>query len=366
MRPIALLLLCPALAAAQATPPAADPADSALVAARRAAEAAGRRTTRLFADQTPLSFTLTADFTTVFKDRDTLSTKRYPATLTVADSAGAPKTIPLEIAPRGHWRLKATNCPFPPIKLNLEDGTARGTPFQGQGGIKLGTHCRPGNREYEEYVLREHLVYRTYNLLTDVSLRTRLARVIYVWEKTSSPRADTAWALLIEDEDDAARRALGRIAELRRARFDDIDRAQMGLIGVFHYFTGNTDWSLYALHNLRLIQTVGHQLVPMAYDFDFSGIVDTRYATTDPTLPIKKVTERIYLGPCFSAAELETLLVRFREQRPAIEALYAGQQGLDAGYTRWVRSYIAEFYSSVGNERGVKRALIDSCVQESR
>ena len=365
MRPLVLLLLCPALVAAQATSAGIDPPDSTLAAARRAAEAAGRRTTRLFGDQTPLTFTLTADFTTVFKDRDTLSTKRYPATLTVADSTGAPKTFPLEIAPRGHWRLKATNCPFPPIKMNLEDGTARGTPFQGQGGIKLGTHCRPGNREYEEYVLREHLVYRTYNLLTDVSLRTRLARVIYVWEKTAN-RADTAWALLIEDEDDAARRANGRIAELRRAAFDDVDRAQMGLIGVFHYFTGNTDWSLYALHNLRIIQNVRHQLVPMAYDFDFSGIVNTRYATTDPKLSIRRVTERLYLGPCLSPAELETIVALFREQRPAIEALYSGTPGLDDGYVKWAREYVAAFYTSVADARGVKRSLIDSCVQDSR
>lgn len=365
MRSIALLLLAPAFAAAQSGPPSIEAPDSVLAATRRAAESAARRTTRLFGDQTPLSFTLTADFNTVFKDRDTLSTKRYPAKLTVADSAGNPRTISLEIAPRGHFRLKASNCAFPPIKMNFEDGTARGTPFQGQGGLKLGTHCRPGNRDYEEYVVREHLVYRAYNLLTDVSLRTRLARVIYVYEKGST-RPDTAWALLIEDEDDAARRVGGQVSELRRGRFDDVDRAQMGLIGVFHFFTGNTDWSLYALHNMRIIRTARYELIPLPYDFDFSGLVSARYAIPDYRLPIKRTQERLYVGPCYTPAELELILARFREQRGAIEALYAGRPELDDGYAKWARGYIGEFYSIIGNPQLITRWIIEPCLKESR
>ena len=339
------------------------PPDSVLAAAKRAGEAALRRTTRLFGDTTPLAFTLAADFRRVFRNRDTLSTERFPARITVADSSGAPRTFELEINPRGNYRMLRTSCDFPPIKLNLTDGTARGTPFQGQEGIKLGTHCRAGNRDYEEYVIREYLVYRMYTLLTDASLRARLARVTYV-DASAPGRPVTTWALLIEDEDDAAKRVGGRIAPIRRARFADVDSAQLALIALFEYAVGNSDWSLYALHNIRLIQMPQLTYIPMAYDFDWSGIVSARYAKPKPDLPIKTVQDRIYTGPCIPPSALAQAIAKFKERRAEIEGLYVPREGLDAKYVQWARGYIADFYRTIDDPGRVKNAILRTCLAE--
>ena len=358
MRAFAFILaLLPVVSLAQ-TP---VPSDS--VAARRQV-AAGRRTARLFGDTTPLELTLTADFARVFRNRDTLSTERFPARLTVADTTGTPVTIALEIAPRGHFRLAKENCPFPPIKLNFADGSARGTPFQGQGGLKLGTHCRPTS-EYAEYVVREHAVYRVHNLVTDLSLRSRLARITYKPER-GSDAPYTTWGLLIEDEDDAARRNGGEVVELRRGRFVDLDEEQVRILGIFEYLIGNTDWFLYALHNIRLVQRPDGRIFPMAYDFDHAGIVSARYAKPDYRLPIKTVQERLYQGPCLDAEQLAPVFARFTAQRAAIEGVYAATPGLSDSYRKWARDYIGDFYATLGNPRRVRERIIEACPRDGR
>jgi hypothetical protein len=365
MRALVLILAAPLLAARSQSPPVMQPPDSALAAAQRAADAARRRTTRLFADTTPLELTLTANFARVFRNRDTLSTQRFPATLTVADTSGAPTTITVEIAPRGHFRLDRKNCEFPPIKITFVDTSARGTPFQGQNGIKLGTHCRPDSKEYEEYIVREYVVYRIHNLVSDVSLRARLARVTYVGDKPGS-KPYTTLGLLIEDDDDAAKRNGGRIAELRGGTFAEVDAEQIRLIGVFEYLIANTDWSMYALHNIRLIQAPGGRTIPLAYDFDHAGIVSARYARPDYRLPIKTVQERLYQGPCLSAGELAPVFAKFTAQRGAIEATYAGTPGLSAGYRKWARDFVSDFFETIGDPRKVRDRIIEACPRDGR
>src|SRR5512133_1585694 len=70
-------------------------------------ESAKRRTERLFGTDEPLELTLAADFKATFKSRDTLNVKPQKATLTLKDSSGTPVTIPIEISPRGHFRLRS-------------------------------------------------------------------------------------------------------------------------------------------------------------------------------------------------------------------------------------------------------------------
>jgi hypothetical protein len=333
--------------------------DSLAAEAHRRFEAATRRTERLFGPQEPLEFTLISDYRTLFRDRDTLSTKKFKARMIVKDSAGRERTFDMLLNTRGHYRLRASNCPFPPIKLNFETGTS-GTPFQGQDGIKLGTHCRPDSDEYAEYVIREYLAYRTYNILTNLSLRARLARVTYV-DSTGRDKPVTTWGLLIEDEDDAARRNMGNISEIRGRTFSHVDPTSIALVGLFEYFIGNADWSLPALHNIRVIEPLNQFPRVFAYDFDWSGLVSTRYATPDPRLGIRSVRDRLYRGPCMSPNDLHTLLELFRSKRADILKLYEETKGLDPEYMIFVRNFFADFFRTIENPALVQQAIVSTC-----
>src|SRR5262245_49001793 len=97
---IALALTLPVAAQQKTAPPVAPkPAEpltfpDADKMAERKKEAEGRQ---LFASDTLLEFTLTADFKAVNKDRNPDSKKVFPATMTVNDADGKPTTFPLNI-----------------------------------------------------------------------------------------------------------------------------------------------------------------------------------------------------------------------------------------------------------------------------
>src|ERR1041384_3447073 len=127
-----LALVVPAVLAAQQ--PAAAPSE--------APDPAPHKPARLFRSKEPVVMWLQADFKTVFKDRDTTSTKRYPATLRYLGEKGDTVTFPVELSPRGHYRLKATTCAFPPLKVHFDKEKTKGTLFGGEGSLKLSPHCQ--------------------------------------------------------------------------------------------------------------------------------------------------------------------------------------------------------------------------------
>ena len=320
---------------------------------------AKRRTERLFGSNEPLEFTLTADFKQVFRSRDTLNVKTHKATLTVKDSSGALVTIPVEVAPRGHFRLRGDVCNFPPIRLIFPKSGLKGTPFAGQNALKLGTHCQKNDKEYHEYPVREHATYEVLNMLTDASFKSRLANVTYVPVGEEKDQV-TRIGLLIEDEGDMAKRNSGRIQTLRGGSFADMDPVQTALITVFAYFVGNTDFSVWSLHNVRLVATSDGRYVPVPYDFDWSGVVYARYAKPAPQLGLKTVQERLYRGPCLTPNDFAPVFAKFNEQRTAIRDLYAALP-LSADYRRRVSDYYDEFYETIKDQRRVRREFIDSC-----
>src|SRR6185369_1244508 len=79
---------------------------------------------RLFRDVEPLSFTLTADFKAIHKDRRPESTARFPAVLSTPGEKGAAHDIAVKLGTRGHFRLMARNCDFVPLRVEFPKETA--------------------------------------------------------------------------------------------------------------------------------------------------------------------------------------------------------------------------------------------------
>jgi hypothetical protein len=323
--------------------------------ARRKAAAESRP---LFASSDPLAFTLLADFGDVQRDRDPESTRTYPATLVVAGGDGADVSIPTRIRTRGHSRRKPTSCTFAPLRVEFE-ASPIGTVFEGQGALKLGTHCRDLG-DYEQYVLREYATYKILNVLTPRSFRARLAKARYVNANNKKVVA-TRTALFLEDDDDVARRLEGRAVEQRGVSFRRADADTVALMMIFEYMIGNTDMSMLSLHNIRLVRATDGVVYPVPYDFDYSGLVNTRYSVPDPRLGINSVRSRLYRGPCRTAEELAPVFDRFRAARSDVMAVYDSIPGIKEGYVRQARAYLNQFYETIDQPSKVKRAFIDGC-----
>ena len=124
------------------------------------AQPASPPASRLFASDAPLQLRLAGDLRALVNDRDSLELTDHPFTLSYAVGDAAPVSLDVEIRTRGHWRRQERHCDFPPLRLDVPRGKARETLFAGQDKLKLVTPCKPGMRDYVEYILREYLVYR--------------------------------------------------------------------------------------------------------------------------------------------------------------------------------------------------------------
>ncbi len=314
---------------------------------------------RLFKETEPLAFTLTADFKAVNKERSPDSKKTFPAVLSVVDGKG-PQDVPLKIGSRGHFRLMPRNCDFVPIRLDFprENETA-GTIFEGQTTLKLGTHCR-GDREYDNYTLKEYLTYRLFNLVTPLSFRARLARATYVDAKTKKANS-SRYSIFIEHENDVARRFGGRIVGLPRIAFADLDGPTLTRMMLFEYMIGNTDFSIWALHNVRIVQDKNRKLFPVPYDFDLSGLVHAPYAAPDPRIGIRSVLDRLYRGPCRTTDELEEAAQAFRSKRADMFTLLESMRDLEPLARGEAKNYLESFFRTIERPESIKRQFVNGC-----
>jgi hypothetical protein len=313
----------------------------------------------LFAVADPLTVTLSADFKAINKDRTVDNASRFPGVLTVASPGAAPVTVPVQLGTRGHLRLNRGTCSFVPLKVEFSKKDVKGTVFAGQGSLKLVTHCQNFG-EYDQYVLAEALAYRIGNVLTSQSFRTRLARTTYVDVATGKPAA-TRWSFFVEDQDDVARRMEGRIAPLEKLLFRNLDRPSLLRVMVLETLVGNTDFSIHALHNIRLVQDAAGVVRPLAYDFDVSGLVNPPYAVPDRRLHLSSVRQRLYRGPCLTPAELEPTLAEFRARRSEILALCDAEAGFTDATRAAVKDYLAEFFDIIASPGRTKFLFIDRC-----
>ncbi|PYR36805.1 MAG: hypothetical protein DMF90_08835, partial [Acidobacteria bacterium] len=206
----------------------------------------------------------------------------------------------------------------------------------------------------------EHLAYRILNLLTSRSLRTRLARVTYV-DSTTGKVMGTRYAMFLEHDSDVARRMEGRSVELQRVQFKDVDADTLETMMVFAYMIGNTDFSIYALHNVVLVQTPDLVLHTVPYDFDISGLVHPPYAIPMKSLPIKTVDERLYRGPCRTMEQMEPVLANVSAKSAAVMDLLSSISGFNRGVRQETRTFLEGFYSSIGNQGTVKRVFVEKC-----
>jgi hypothetical protein len=312
-----------------------------------------------FQSQDPIEVTLTTNIGKIRGDKSDNSPWR-PATLSYKTTDGNLVTVPLKAHTRGIWRLKM--CEFPPLRLNFSGQTSKGTIFAKLDKPKLVNYCHDMDT-YEQYILQEYQLYRIYQLLTPVTHRARLLKIVYADSADGKVRA-RRYGFILEEPSAVAARLGGKMVVQKGARPGDLDSFQDALFGVFEYFIGNTDFSEAGLHNVELFFNSDGVVMPIAYDFDFSGAVNARYATVDPSLSIPNVRQRLFRGYCTDAESYGKAFAVFNEKKPEIYALYNDSIGklMDRGTVKETLRYFDEFYDTINNQRAAKRSIIESCI----
>lgn len=263
----------------------------------------------------------------------------------------------VKLQARGYYRKDPCNCNFPPVRINFREKQVEGTLFDGQNKLKLVTHCRKRKDIYDQYVLKEYLAYRIYNVLTDRSFRVRLLNIRYV-DGSGKSKPSTHYGFLIEDTRDMAERNGFTHIKVNNIPQEYCDYFYQDLLTVFQFMIGNTDWSIPARHNIKLLlEKPDHRPVPVPYDFDWSGLVNPEYAKPSQKLGIASVQERLFRGFVKNIEDYNRIFEIFILKKPEIYSLIS-ESLLNEKHQQYVTAYLDDFYDIISDEKKVERAFI--------
>lgn len=311
---------------------------------------------KFFEDESTVNATLEMDM------KDLLGKKQkerfLPATFTMNFADGSTVTQKIEASARGNFRRET--CFMPGLKLSFKkDSTG---PMHKFKELKLSNGCNTGD-DAGQLVVKEFLVYKIYNLLTEKSLRVRFMKVNFV-DAAGKRKPYTQYAFMIEDVDEMAKR--NGMVEIEGTTFytETTNRAQMTLVTLFEYLIGNTDWSVPAYHNIKLIGPKDDNTVRpyvVAYDFDICGLVNPPYATVDEQLQsqISSVRERLNRGYPRTMEELKEVVAVFNAKKEQLYNLVKNNEYLSSREKSSTISYIDEFYKIINDERELKKIFIE-------
>ena len=71
-------------------------------------------------------------------------------------------------------------------------------------------------------------------------------------------------------------------------------------MSIFQYMIGNLDWSVLKSHNIALFRREDGTIIPLPFDFDYSGLVNAEYAVPPKALHLYSIRVRKYRGFCRS------------------------------------------------------------------
>jgi hypothetical protein len=267
----------------------------------------------------------------------------------------------LKVRPRGISRLSI--CDFPPLMLNFRKTDSIDSEFNRIDKIKMVTHCSAGG---EEYLLKEFLIYKIFNSLTEYSFRVRLIRVNYInTAKETKPVRE--FAFLIEPVVTLGNRTNTEEVESANVTQKHIKSDIMDRMAIFNYMIGNTDWSVPIRHNTLVMagsQYLGLESgIIIPYDFDYSGLVNTSYAVPFDGLGLESVRERRYLGVCRTAEQYKNALKEFLDKKEDIYKIINEFTYLDAKTKKEMIGYLEGFFKGFDKRDTNVNLLLKDCIK---
>ena len=267
---------------------------------------------------------------------------------------------PVRLKARGIYRRD--NCKTPPFWLNTRHSGIEAEELQGIRRMKVVIRCRD-TRQYESYILREYLIYRIYNIVSPHSYRVRLVRLKYIDTGRKNEVMEN-WAFLIEPDAMMVERLGARIIKSDRLSMRTVNSKVMDLLAMFQYMIGNGDYSVTGRHNLKILAMNSPGplgFIPVPYDFDFTGLVNTHYAIPGESLGISSVRERYFLGPCRSENRHLDAISELAAFKDEIFELINEFEFLEEDEKMDMVGYIENFFNEAENKWFVERKIATTC-----
>jgi hypothetical protein len=266
-----------------------------------------------------------------------------------------------EIRLKSRGEFRNGYCTFPPIVVNFKKGGFKKEDLKDIQKMKLVTHCISGN---EENLLKEYLIYKLFNVLTDSSFRVRLLKITYInTYKKSKPII--SYGFFIEPVSILSERINCVPVEALNLTQQNIQPEYMDRTAIFNYMIGNTDWSVPNLHNVKVFTIPGSATPSLGlvipYDFDYSGMVNASYAVPAEGLKITSVRDRIYLGLCREPEVYARAIREFADKKEGFYKVIREFPYLDDKTKKGMLKYLDEFYSGFNKQNSIVNHLETEC-----
>ena len=268
-------------------------------------------------------------------------------------------SVDVQLRIRGNFRLK--NCYYPPVRMKIKKKEGEGTIFEGNKSLKLVLPCNR-IKNADGFLMREYLCYQLFEEVSQYTFDTRLIKVTLENEDEKGGEYFQLMGFLIEDDDEVADRFGGNIINDKKVPATFMQDSAIVRHDFFQMMIGNTDWSNLFRHNETVLQLDEKTVVPLAYDFDMTGLVNPPYAQVSDLIEIEKVTERLYRGYCRDPRLLEAIRQEFLVAEPRIlkhiDLLIGTVEDRDV---KFVRGFLDDFFKVLKDDRQFKAEVLDAC-----
>jgi hypothetical protein len=269
-----------------------------------------------------------------------------------------PCTLKAKVRTRGHMRLDI--CSFPPLKLKIDKDELAAHHLSDWNEMDIVNHCFE-TEGHDQLLLKEYLAYKLWELVSPYHFRTQLIRLHYL-NPDNTEAHDNAYAFLVENPEELCNRLGSRRIKTKVISQMAIEKIPFLRACLFEFMIGNTDWYIPTRHNLEFVGVEGYKLlVPIPYDFDYSGMVNAPYAVANENLHLSSVVVRFYQGWCHTTEEVNEELKVFHEQKQNILGMPYRIEGLDEKSIRQCVAYLQDFYDIIENPKKLENQIVKHC-----
>lgn len=273
---------------------------------------------------------------------------------------GSWKDLDVGLRVRGNFRL--INCYFPPIKVKINKSVSKGTLFEGNKKLKLVLPCT-SKKGTNDYVVKEYMAFKLYEIISFYHFKTRMVDISFTEPKGNKTKKYNIKGFFIEDDKNVAKRCGGKVLK-RRIHPKVQDPVTSVQNSFFQYMIGNTDYSTYVQHNEKLL-FVNKSFVPLPYDFDMSGLVNTYYSVVsvinDEQLPISSVRERLYRGFRRDPKVIQQVRKEFIDNEAKLLKVVDSLEPFFENPKVFLgaKNYILDFFIVMKNDKKFKKEITD-------
>ena len=311
---------------------------------------------KLFDSEVPISMKMSFSIKEI-KSKTNDSTY-MDSEISVQTSSGNWETFPFEIRTRGNFRLE--NCFYPPMRIKLKKDEAKGTIFQGNRSLKLVLPCSK-SKSADSFLGKEYLAYQLFEQVAPYTFDTRLVKVEFTNLDDKKVEPVVLLGILIEDDDEVAKRFDGEILtkKIPPSIMEDSATVRHDL---FQMMIGNTDWSGLYQHNQKAMVIGEKTIIPLAYDFDMTGLVNPPYGQVNSAVGIEKITDRVFRGFCRNPELVQTIRKEFLAKESKIfETIESNKQYYSEADAKSINTFIKEFFDILKNDKLFQQKVLEAC-----